>query len=344
MKGKGAGTLLFKINTNGKFDMYGDFMAYEGTYNFKYGGLINKEFHIKKGSTINWEGDPGRANLNIDAIYKTRANPAVLLDNPAINKKVDVDVTIGLKGNLSNPEPSFEIDFPTVNSILKSDLQAALADDDVRQKQALVLLSTGGFLSDEGIDQSAITNNIYEKAGDVFSNIFKGENSSSDKIDVNVEMTAEDRTPGREADGQVAVTFSTSINDRISVNGKVGVPVGGINDAAVIGDVEIQYRVNEDGTLNLKVFNKENDINYVGEQIGYTQGVGISYEVDFDTFRELLYKVFKNQKLEIEKENNPVDSVPDSQLGPEYINFQNKKRKDKENPKSNTTERPPSVD
>ena len=43
-------------------------MAYEGTYNFKYGGLINKKFDIKKGSTINWEGDPGRANLNIDAI------------------------------------------------------------------------------------------------------------------------------------------------------------------------------------------------------------------------------------------------------------------------------------
>lgn len=342
MKGKGAGTLLFKINTKGKFDMYGDFMAYEGTYNFKYGGLINKKFDIKKGSTINWEGDPGRANLNIDAVYKTKANPAVLLDNPAINKKVEVDVTIGLKGNLSNPEPSFDIDFPTVNSILKSDLQAALADDDVRQKQALVLLSTGGFLSDEGIDQSAITNNIYEKAGDVFSNIFKGENSANDKIDVNVEMTAEDRTPGREADGQVAVTFSTSINDRISVNGKVGVPVGGINDAAVIGDVEIQYRVNEDGTLNLKVFNKENDINYVGEQIGYTQGVGISYEVDFDTFRELLYKIFKNQKLE--RENNPVDSVPDSHLSPEYINFQNKKKKDKDLSKSNSSERPPSED
>ena len=342
MKGKGAGTLLFKINTNGKFDMYGDFMAYEGSYNFKYGGLINKKFDIKKGSTINWEGDPGRANLNIDAVYKTKANPAALLDNPAINKKVEVDVTIGLKGNLSNPEPSFDIDFPTVNSILKSDLQSALADDDVRQKQALVLLSTGGFLSDEGINQSAITNNIYEKAGDVFSNIFKGENSANDKIDVNVEMTAEDRTPGHEADGQVAVTFSTSINDRISVNGKVGVPVGGINDAAVIGDVEIQYRVNEDGTLNLKVFNKENDINYVGEQIGYTQGVGISYEVDFDTFRELLYKVFRNQKLE--RENNPVDSVPDSHLNPEYINFQNKKRKDKYVPKSDTTERPPSED
>ncbi len=342
MKGKGAGTLLFKINTNGKFDMYGDFMAYEGTYNFKYGGLINKKFDIKKGSTINWEGDPGRANLNIDAIYKTKANPAALLDNPAINKKVEVDVTIGLKGNLSNPEPSFDIDFPTVNSILKSDLQAALADDDVRQKQALVLLSTGGFLSDEGINQSAITNNIYEKAGDVFSNIFKGENSANDKIDVNVEMTAEDRTPGREADGQVAVTFSTAINDRISVNGKVGVPVGGINDAAVIGDLEIQYRVNEDGTLNLKVFNKENDINYVGEQIGYTQGVGISYEVDFDTFRELLYKVFKNQKLE--RENNPIDSVPDSHLSPEYINSLNKKRKNKEVPKSTDAERPPSED
>jgi hypothetical protein len=41
MKGKGYGSLLFKINTLGKF-MWGDFQAYEGTYNFKYGGLIDK--------------------------------------------------------------------------------------------------------------------------------------------------------------------------------------------------------------------------------------------------------------------------------------------------------------
>jgi hypothetical protein len=36
----------------------------------------------------------------------------------------------------------------------------------------------------------------------------------------------------------------------------VGVPFGGINESAIVGDLEIQYRVNEDGTLNLRLFNR----------------------------------------------------------------------------------------
>jgi hypothetical protein len=63
------------------------------------------------------------------------------------------------------------------------------------------------------------------------------------------------------------------------------------------GDLEIQYRVNEDGTLNLRLFNRENDINYIGQGVGYTQGFGVSYEVDFDTFKELVNKIFKDQVL-----------------------------------------------
>jgi len=335
MKGKGYGSLLFKINTLGKFNMWGDFQAYEGTYNFKYGGLINKKFDVKKGGSITWEGDPMRAILNLEAVYKTTANPAVLLENSTLNKKVDVEVVIGLKGNLSNPEPNFDINFPTVSSVLKSEIQTKLDDKDVRQKQALILLSTGGFLSVEGLNQTSITNNLYEKVGDLFGDVFT---NSDDKIQVGVDLVAVDRTPGYESDGRVGVTFSSKVGERITINGKLGVPVGGINESAVVGDVEVQYRVNEDGTMNLRVFNKENDINYIGQGVGYTQGIGISYEVDFKTFSELVNKIFKgSQKIELEK--TPVLVVPDSQF-PDYINFDKEskegKKREEETPKQNT--------
>jgi hypothetical protein len=83
------------------------------------------------------------------------------------------------------------------------------------------------------------------------------------------------------------------VNERITINGKVGV-ICGINESAIVGDLEIQYRVNEDGTLNLRLFNRENDINYIGQGIGYTQGIGVTYEVDFDTFKELVNKIYKS--------------------------------------------------
>lgn len=321
MKGRGFGSLLFKINTLGRFNMWGDFQAYEGSYNFKYGGLINKKFDVKKGGTIVWEGDPMRAILNIDAVYKTNANPSALLENNTFNKKIPVEVIIGLKGSLSNPEPDFDINFPTASSVIKSELQTKLDDKDVRQKQALILLSTGGFLSVDGVNQSTITNNLYEKFGDVFGNIF---NDSDAKISVGVDIVSAERTPGLESDGRLGVTISTKINERISINGKVGVPVGGISESAIIGNVEIQYRVNEDGTLNLRGFNRENDINYIGQGIGYTQGIGISYEVDFDTFKELLRKIFKNQTIDKVSSSNEIE---DSLMLPTYINIKPKDKK-----------------
>ncbi|MNE83729.1 hypothetical protein D3C80_1805690 [compost metagenome] len=100
----------------------------------------------------------------------------------------------------------------------------------------------------------------------------------------------------------------------------------------IVGNVEIKYRVNDDGTLNLRVFNRENDINYIGEGIGYTQGLGVSYEVDFDTLRELWFKIF-NIKTEEEKKN-ASDEIPDSNLSPDFIQWTQERRKKAENPKT----------
>ncbi|MFY8214299.1 MAG: translocation/assembly module TamB domain-containing protein, partial [Flavobacterium sp.] len=339
MKGKGFGSLLIKINTLGKFNMWGDFQAYEGVYNFRYGGLINKKFKVKKGGSISWEGDPMRANLNLEAVYSTTANPGELIENASFNKKVPTDVVIGLKGNLSNPDPNFEINFPTVSPVLQSEIQTKLDDKDIRQKQALILLSTGGFLSVDGLNQSSIKNNLYEKVGDLFGSVF---NDNDGKFVVGVDIVSADTNPAANTDGRLGVNFTTKLNERISINGKVGVPIGGVNESTIVGDVEIQYRVNEDGTLNLKVFNKENNVNYfVGEGVGYTQGIGISYEVDFETFKQLLQKIFVNQKVEKLSSSSTQKEVQDSDILPDFIHLNNQEKKEPENKTPNREGLPP---
>ncbi|ABQ07591.1 translocation/assembly module TamB domain-containing protein [Flavobacterium johnsoniae] len=337
MKGKGYGSLLFKINTLGKFNMWGDFQAYEGTYNFKYGGLIDKKFAVKKGGSIIWEGNPMKAQLNLEAVYKTSANPAVLLDNSSFNKKVPVEVVIGLRGDLTSPEPNFDIQFPSVSNVLKSEIQYKLDDKDVRQTQALYLLSTGSFMSQDGFNQSDLSGTFAETAASLLGGIIKSDN---DLINIDLNFISADRRLGQEADGQFVANISSQINERISINGKVGVPVGGVNESAIVGDIEILYRVNEDGSMNLRLFNKENDINYIGQGIGYTQGVGISYEVDFDTFSELVNKLFKSHKLE--KAIKKSDDFQDSNLNPDYLNFKSAKEaeKDKKKPEKEEEKKP----
>jgi len=330
MKGKGYGSLLFKINTLGKFNMWGDFQAYEGTYNFKYGGLIDKKFSVKKGGSIIWEGNPMKAQLNLEAVYKTSANPAVLLDNTSsFNKKVPVEVVIGLRGDLTSPEPNFDIQFPSVSNVLKSEIQYKLDDKDIRQTQALYLLSTGSFMSTDGFSQGDLSGTLTETASSLLGGIIKSDN---DKVNIDLNYISADKRLGQEADGQFVANISSQINERITINGKLGVPVGGVNESAIVGDIEILYRVNEDGSMNLRLFNKENDINYIGQGIGYTQGVGISYEVDFDTFSELVNKLFKNHKLE--RAIKTSDDVQDSYLNPELVNFSNKKDAEKNKKKA----------
>lgn len=331
MKGRGNGTLLFKINTLGNFNMWGDFLPYDGTYNFKYGGIIDKKFKVKKGGSIIWEGNPMKAQLNLEAVYKTSANPALLLENSSVNKKVDVEVVIGIRGDLTRPEPDFMIDFPTITSVLKSELQTELADKDVRQTQALYLLSTGSFLSKDGSNQ-AVTSSMYETASSMLGSIIQ---SNDEKFEMNINVVSPDNRPSSQTDGRVEAIVSSKVNERITINGKIGVPFGGVNESAIVGAVDVKYRVNDDGSFNFHVFNKENDLNYIGQDIGYTQGGGIIYEIDFDTFRELVDKMFGNRKLTKENKTRNKEDNSDSNLNPDFINFPKSKTKNPEKPKVN---------
>ena len=125
-------------------------------------------------------------------------------------------------------------------------------------------------------------------------------------------------TPEFETDSRVGVTLSTKISDNVLINGKVGVPVGGVSETTVAGNFEVQVLLNEDRTLSLKFFNRENSIQNFGEQIGYTQGLGVSYNIEFDNLRELFKELFsKNNKKEDTQDKNPTDKS----LLPDYMEF-----------------------
>src|SRR5690606_41243641 len=76
IRGKGEGGLLIEINTNGKFRMFGDFVVFDGIYNFKYGGVIEKKFIVQEGS-LGWDGDQiGRASCRERVWMSVRARVA----------------------------------------------------------------------------------------------------------------------------------------------------------------------------------------------------------------------------------------------------------------------------
>ena len=298
LSGNGVGNLLMEIDTDGKFNMYGDFSTTEGIYNFKNLAVIDKKFNVKSGGTIVWDGDPLQAQMDIEATYEVPggSNPALLLDNPNFNKKIPTDVQINLKGDLVKPDnPDFEIFFPNTSSTVTSEINYKLIDQEVRQLQAISLLSQGVFINEVSVSIEGLTNNIYEKVSDVFSEILGG-NQGPLKVGLNYLQGDKSKILDIKTEDRFGVTLSTKISDKILFNGKIGVPIGGIEETLIIGDVQIEFLLNEDGTLKAKVFNRENEFRYIGDELGYTQGMGISYQVDFESFREIISKLISPQK------------------------------------------------
>ena len=315
LKGRGIGGILVEINTNGKFNMWGDFSVFEGVYNFAYGGLIQKKFIVQPGGTIAWDGDPLKAILNMDAIYKTQANPSPLLDNP-INRSIPVELNISLTGNLEKPDPNFSFEFPNVNSAIKSELQYRLDSQDDKQNQALYLISTGSF--SRGLNELNFSGTIAERLNGIINGIFT---SGDSKLNIGLNYEAGQNRPDYQTDDRFGFTLQTQISDRVLINGKVGVPVGGATETVIAGDVQIDFLLNEEGTLTANVFNRENSIRNFGEAIGYTQGIGISYSVDFDTFKELIHNLFSRPKKEEESVlEEPIEPEKDKNL-PDFISL-----------------------
>jgi len=325
IKGKGEGGLRFLINTNGTFNMWGDFTVFEGEYNFKYGGFVEKKFNVEPGGNIVWQGDPLNAELNLNAVYAGKANPSVLLDNP-ISQSIDVEVEISLSGQLEQPQPEFNFRFPGVSSTVKSELDYRLSSKDERDNQALIFLATGGFSS--GATGVNFTGTISERLSGIVNNILGGDN---DNLKLGLDLEIGQDTPELQTNSTVGFTLETKINDKILVNGKVGVPFGTTQQTTITGDVQVDWLLNEDGSLRAKVFNRENTIRNFGEEIGYTQGVGLSYNVEFDTFKEFLQIIFsgKNRKDKQAKKQAKKDKKSEDAMMPSYMSMKEEKAKTK---------------
>ena len=312
--GRGNGSMLAQINTKGKFQMFGDFIVLSGIYNFSFGQIIQKQFKVVKDGTLAWDGNPLSAEINIKALYDgISVNPSTLLDNP-INQSIPTEVEIHLTGELEQPDLDFNIRFPNINSTLNSELADRLRDQDKRQFQALSLLATGSFRSELTLDSQDAIGLVSDGVTNMLNDLFSDEDN---KVKLGIDVDLGETNPEYETDSRVGVTLSTQLSDNVLINGKVGVPVGGVSESTVAGNFEVEVLLNEDRTLSLKFFNRENSIQNFGEQIGYTQGVGFSYNIEFDNLKELFEELFINKNnTKTETGKNKTNSGL-----PNYIDF-----------------------
>ena len=109
---------------------------------------------------------------------------------------------------------------------------------------------------------------------------------------------------------QVDLSVSTKVGDNVIINGKVGVPIGTQTQSSVIGEVKVEVLLNTEGNFRGVIFNRQNEIQYTTEDQGYTQGLGLSYQVNFNTLNSLLTKIGLKKKKQLKlKELVKKDSI-----------------------------------
>jgi len=300
LKSRGEGNILMEINTEGKFNMWGAYEVTEGKYNFRYAGVIDKEFTVEPGSTLIWNGDPFRAELDIKAVYFIPAADISPLLTEAVpyTTRIPVKVIIYIKGDLMKPRIDFDVELPEASPVIRSEVEYALRDPDMRMLQVISLLYSGNFISPNVLkfdNRTAVEGNLSERVLSVFNSLLE-----NDIFNVKLDYVPDRQDPRTnvKTDPRVGLTIQTKINKRIYINGKLAMPVGRYTKSSVSGDIEAAIWLNDDGTLQLRIYNKRTEIEFVDQEESYTRGIGISFQVDFDTFRELARKLGIDIKAE----------------------------------------------
>ena len=310
IRATGAGNLRMEMTPAGEFSMYGDYEIEKGSYLFTMRNLVNKPFTLTSGGTLTWQGDPYEATMDLNAVYDTRASLTGMVTSPDYqDQKVKVELYLILKGLLSNPSIAFDIKLPGSSTAWQSELSNRLTNVDELNQQAFSLLMLNTFWvtnensSAGGVFEQGITANTSQM---LFSQVSNWINSGTDFIDVNMSYSqATNEGFNDEFELELSKGF---YDDRITVNGILDVPVGGTSDQAnsgtsqsFTGDIEVLYKVTKDGRIQTKFFNRSNQNNPTRDNLApYTQGLGILYRRDFETWGDFWRFFFGKAKREEE--------------------------------------------
>ena len=295
LSGRGNGLIELEVGED-LFNINGDYTLTSGKYNFSALGLVNREFTIQDGSSIIFSGDIMASTLNIDAVYITKTSLAPLLsDDNSVSNRRNVECGIQITERLSNPRLDFSIEIPDLNPMIQSRVESALSTEDKVQKQFLSLLLSNSFLPDEqsGIanNTSMLYSNVTEAMANQLSNILH-------KLDIPLDLGL-NYQPSEKGTDIFDVAVSTQLfNNRVVVNGNIGnkeYSNGGTQND-VVGDLDIEIKLDRSGAFRLNIFSHSADLysNYLDNS--QRNGVGLTYQTEFNTFGQLIRNIFSSKE------------------------------------------------
>lgn len=329
LEGSGKGNIKIFVPREGDFQMFGDYEIEEGNYLFTLYNIINKKFNIQRGGLIRWSGDPFNADINLTARYQDlNTSVANFIQEYLISSSdatraeasnaTNVNLNLMLKGKLLQPIIDFDLNFPSltgeVQSFTDSKLRVLRQDPNELNKQVFGLIVAGQFLPADFAFQG--TEVLYNTVSEFVSNqlsllitqlfselIEEGDVLSGIDFDIayfqyqKVNLSeGEDLNKGDELKVRLTQNY---FDDRLTIllGGNLELnnnfnTVTGASGAFLGNDLVIEYAINKDRSLKVKVYQRLQP-DFSGRRVQV--GTGLSFRKEFDSFSEF----FKNLKATI---------------------------------------------
>ena len=323
ISGKGTGNIRTEFYNKGDVKMFGNYQINQGVYKFSLQEVIRKDFIIKNGSTITFNGAPLDANLDIQASYTV--NSASLNDlipdeaSAAIIQQPNVKVNciMNLSGMLVRPTIKLGIELPNERDEVQTLVRNYISTEEQMNMQILYLLGIGKFYTEDArnnnqnsnVMSSVLSSTLSGQLNNALSQVFETNNWN---IGTNL-STGEKGWTDMEVEG---ILSGQLLNNRLLINGNFGYRDNPMANTNFVGDFEAEWLINRSGDIRLKAYNETNDRYYTKTNLT-TQGVGIMYKKDFNKWSELFFwnKWFhkrKREEAEKKAEEQPADSIPGS--------------------------------
>ena len=336
---QGGGDFKFDISRTGKMDLVGKYEVSKGSVELNLYNIVKRKFNIASSSSVTWSGDPYKAKLDLRAIYNIETSASALMASQTAGESVAVqnryrqqlpfEVYLDVGGELTSPKLSFQLDMPesqrgAINGSVYGRISQINQQEDQLNKQVFSLLVLNRFYPDAGSDGSRggpatmARDNLNQALSDqlnAFSDKLTGNTGISLKFDVNSYTdyqgsTVQDRT-------NVDVTAQKKLlDDRLVVEAGSSVNVEGGQrpgeSQSVVGNVNVEYLLTEDGRWKLRGFRKSEYENVIDGQV-FVSGIALIFTREFNKFKVLWDKAYREslKEEEIEVENEKTDTEDD---------------------------------
>lgn len=318
ISGKGAGNIRTEFYNKGDIKMFGNYRISQGVYKFSLQQVIRKDFIIKDGSTISFNGAPLDATMNIQAVYAVNSASLndLIPDASSISQQPNIRVNciMNLSGVLLRPTIKLGLELPNERDEIQTLVRNYISTDEQMNMQILYLLAIGKFyMQDTNNTQnsqmmtSMLSSTLSGQLNNALSQIFDSNNWN---IGTNL-STGERGWTDVEVEG---ILSGQLLNNRLIINGNFGYRDNPMANTNFVGDFEAEWLLTPSGDIRLKAYNETNDRYYTKTNLT-TQGVGIMFRHSFDKWSELLFwnswrlKRTHNKTLEAVQQNGSPATV-----------------------------------